>query len=332
MEIYNVIKLIETNNKKEFKEYVDKNKHSINKKYKNGNTLLIIAINNIIEHDYDCDILEILLDNNADINIQNNLGETALIYISMHSKTKNQLNALQILIERGANLEIEDNYESTALMSACLNSKNNSCPDAVRLLIEGGANINHITKDGSSIFGCSLCESYPNGGECSQDVLKMLINNGADINIEADDGITPLILSAMLSNHYELNTLINNGVNINYINKDGNTALIMACKKIKYDDKNYQKDTVKLLLKHNANIDIKNNKGYNAIYYAKKYYSIKITSLLYERKLENQKKELENYYENLIQQKLQEQKEKLLEEIYAPDGIGYKAAKDRFEK
>ncbi len=66
-----------------------------------------------------------------------------------------------------------------------------------------------------------------------------------------------------------------------------------------------------------------------------------MTNTIYERLLVDQKQ----YYENLLKEKLQEQKEQLLEEIYAPPdtigsndspyselrGIGYSAAKERFE-
>jgi hypothetical protein len=52
-----------------------------------------------------------------------------------------------------------------------------------------------------------------------------------------------------------------------------------------------------------------------------------MNTAIYERMLEDQKQ----YYENLLKEKLQEQKEQLLEEIYAPNGIGYQAAKERFE-
>jgi hypothetical protein len=55
--------------------------------------------------------------------------------------------------------------------------------------------------------------------------------------------------------------------------------------------------------------------------------SFNMTTVIYERMLEDQKQ----YYENLLKEKLQEQKEQLLEEIYAPNGIGYQAAKERFE-
>jgi len=55
--------------------------------------------------------------------------------------------------------------------------------------------------------------------------------------------------------------------------------------------------------------------------------SFNMTTVIYERMLKDQKQ----YYENLLKEKLQEQKEQLLEEIYAPDGIGYQAAKERFE-
>jgi hypothetical protein len=75
--------------------------------------------------------------------------------------------------------------------------------------------------------------------------------------------------------------------------------------------------------------------------YAKRYDDSddhSMIEVLYERKIDKLLNEHQTiladqkqYYENLLQQKLAEQKAQLLEEMYAPKGIGYNAAKERFE-
>ena len=56
-------------------------------------------------------ITQVLIENGADVNIQNNRGDTALIFaIELSNK-----NAVKLLIEKGANVNVINNKKENAL-------------------------------------------------------------------------------------------------------------------------------------------------------------------------------------------------------------------------
>jgi ankyrin repeat protein len=81
----------------------------------------------------------------------------------------------------------------------------------------------------------------------NKDMIKLLINNGADVNAINNDGYTPLMVA--LSNNYDkdiIELLINNGADVNAINDYWNTPLIYALTSIN------DKDIIQLLLDNGA--------------------------------------------------------------------------------
>jgi hypothetical protein len=72
--------------------------------------------------------------------------------------------------------------------------------ETVRLLIEGGADLNLQAADGQT----ALMRAADNG---QFDVVKVLVENGADVNIQTDRGITALRL-ATLKNHARIIDLL----------------------------------------------------------------------------------------------------------------------------
>ena len=74
------------------------------------------------------DVISLLLDHGADMNVNNNNGWTPL-----H-------NAVRLLIGGGADIDAEDHSGSTALHYAALNQSH----DIARLLIKRGANTEQI--------------------------------------------------------------------------------------------------------------------------------------------------------------------------------------------
>ena len=91
----------------------------------------------------------------------------------------------------------------------------------------------------------------------------------------------------------------------------------------------YNKNIIKLLLNYNVDLTIKDENNLNAIDYAysKSNKPCEYCACEYQNVMTDI---LELLYDKLIEQKLSEQKLKLYEEIYCPDAIGYKAAKNRF--
>ncbi|WP_432654084.1 ankyrin repeat domain-containing protein [Spiroplasma ixodetis] len=60
--------------------------------------------------------------------------------------------------------------------------------------------------------------------------MKILIENGANINHANQNGDTALIISTKKGYLSIINVLIKNGANINHANQNGDTALHLAAK------------------------------------------------------------------------------------------------------
>ena len=92
----------------------------------------------------------------------------------------------------------------------------------------------------------------------NDEIVKLLLNAGADIDKQNNNGNTALIL-ASLDNYVEIvELLLNAGADIDKQNNKGNTALFYASK-----DNNIE--IVKLLLNADADIDKQNNNGDTAL-------------------------------------------------------------------
>jgi len=130
-----------------------------------------------------------------------------------------------------------------------------------RMLIEVGANVN-IQND----YGDTPLIMATNKGGIY--LVELLINAGADIDIQDTNGDTAL-LSAIYNDYEDItkmwiivNLLIDAGANVNIQDEySGNTALINATK-------NDYKEIVKLLIDANADVNIRNVYGDTALMFA----------------------------------------------------------------
>jgi len=86
--------------------------------------------------------------------------------------------------------------------------------------------------------------------ECT-DVIKFLIENGANINTENSKGETFLFIACSCINDYEsrIKSLIENGADVNKSNKLGETPLYIACRN------NGNENIIKMLIEHGANVN-----------------------------------------------------------------------------
>jgi len=81
---------------------------------------------------------ELLINKGADLNLQDNNKDTALLY----SLKKNDLEMSKLLINKGADLNLQDNNKEPALFHAVRSSNDNI--DIVKLLIEKGADKDYV--------------------------------------------------------------------------------------------------------------------------------------------------------------------------------------------
>ena len=140
--------------------------------------------------------------------------------------------------------------------------------DIVRLLLDRGANINAIND-----YERTALMWAANTGHT--DVVRLLLDRGANINAVDGDGDTALMSASESGHTYTVRLLLDRGANINAINGNGDTVLIGAAKI-------GHADTVRLLLKMGANPDHVNRHGNTALKLARRRGLTKVVKILEE--------------------------------------------------
>ena len=162
------------------------------------------------------EILRLIVDHGYDIDIKcPKYGSTPLMY----AVQAGHLDCVNLLIDHGANVTATNNIGNTALHFSVESHK----IDIVKLLIKNGANINAVT---STRKRSPLHRAFTR--YCNTSLIIELINNGADINIQDDDGKAPLHF-AMEGGLIEVaSLLISKGAHLNAKTNAGNTPLHIA--------------------------------------------------------------------------------------------------------
>jgi ankyrin repeat protein len=115
-------------------------------------------------------------------------------------------NAVDLLVSKGARVNTADNEGRTPLMHAM----NNLGTNTAAFLLENGANINAKDKEGQSalilaitlarynpvrIYGQDEKKKAAQSKESYLDLVGMLLEHGADVNVKTKSGLTPLSLA-----------------------------------------------------------------------------------------------------------------------------------------
>jgi len=95
--------------------------------------------------------------------------------------------------------------------------------EIVKLLLENGADANKKDKDGDIPITCAI-------NKRDIEIVKLLLENGADANKEVKKGNTPLIYAVRKGDIEILKYLIKNGADVNATNKYGVSILFIALK------------------------------------------------------------------------------------------------------
>jgi ankyrin repeat protein len=96
------------------------------------------------------------------------------------------------------------------------------------------------------------------------DLVEFILERGYDINMQDENGNTPLIFHSDGDTEYAysmLEKIINAGADVNIQNEEGNTALMEACNSRMYFDND---EFIELLINAGTNLSIKNNEDETA--------------------------------------------------------------------
>ena len=216
--------------------------------------------------------------NTSDIS-KSNLNSLLCFCLQNYGIKKNILDQIKLLIYKGADIntiyrnicelspnispKVEENSDITLLMYACLyNDKK-----LVEMFISKN-NINSLDKNGKNALFYLFSNQNINQKvdiETAK-IIKLLVNNGININCEAKFELgnkiikqSPLSLAANYNYFISFKEMLNNGANLNFITEpEGDTILHIAVKKINHE-------MIKLILKNNnINLEIKNKEGKSA--------------------------------------------------------------------
>lgn len=196
----------------------------------------------------------------------------ALIIESQYGRIK----AVSQLLEAGADVNAIDNEGETALIKAAENGR----AKIVKLLLTAGANVNIVNCNGETalikadMIGCNFSSDIPPIGKGllvtgkfvlgakSVDIVKQLLQVGADVNKVSKDGRTALLTAILSCNDDVVKLLINAGANVNASDHfTGKTALIQAV----ITSRRAVKKIVPQLIKAGADINARDKEGNTAL-------------------------------------------------------------------
>lgn len=162
-----------------------------------GRTSVMIAI-----HTNQLELFTFLVEQGANINIRDNQQDNPLLYAGAEGK----LDFLRAAIAAGADTTITNRYGGTALIPAA----DRGHVEIVReLLLNSDVDVNHINNLGWT----ALLEAVilGDGGKNHQEIVKLLIEHGADVNLADRNGVTPLQHAKKHEYHEMVDVLTNAG-------------------------------------------------------------------------------------------------------------------------
>ncbi len=177
MQQENIIKLVNKNDMESVKKALE-NGVNVNTQDDNKRSLLLLAtINKQVE------MAKILVEKGADVNMQANNQDSPFLYAGASGQTE----LVKLFLAKGARFDIFNRYNGSALIPACERGH----VETVRLLVNTkGYPVNHVNRLGWT----ALMEAIVlgNGTEKYQEIVQILKDGGADLQIPDHDGVTPL--------------------------------------------------------------------------------------------------------------------------------------------
>ena len=189
---------------------------------------LNIAADNMMK-----DLVSLLLDRGADVNMVGSEYGTALAEAALAGNTDTVL----LLLDGGADVNVVGGNLGTALAAAAL-EKNT---DTVSLLLDRGADVNMVGGE----YGTALAAA---SFEENTDTVLLLLDRGADVNMVGGKYGTALAAAAYQGNTHFVSLLLDRGANVNMVGGEFGTALVAAAYK-------GNTDTVLLLLGGGADVN-----------------------------------------------------------------------------
>ncbi len=227
----------------------------LNTRNKRGRTPLMLAIENSYGR---YEVPKLLIEKGADVNLFDNDGNTALMIACDH----NGHEAVKLLLDNKAAVYFMNKDKRTALHIAAAGVRKRIVEALLATRAEvtvssAGADVRGVDVNGPDGSGRTpLMLAADNEGFVPDDVMELLLNKGAQIDLQDPQGDTALIMAARAGSMSGVEYLVSKGAAVNLKNKAGQTALTLARKihenKKLYNAKLVEDRVVETLLKAGA--------------------------------------------------------------------------------
>ncbi|KAL7909517.1 ankyrin repeat-containing domain protein [Trichoderma velutinum] len=188
------------------------------------------------------ELMQILLEHGADINLIREDGETMVSF----------------LICKGADLDTRNNNGRTAVALAVSNQN----IESVRLLAENGADLTIVDNRGFSALHMAAYRD-------SVDSVRILLKNGIGSDFTGETGYTPLLVASQSGHDEVIRLLLENGANPAFETPLGGTPLMAAIHSaLHYATSIGDVDIVHALIEGSADVLVTNSKGWKTLHFA----------------------------------------------------------------
>ncbi|KAJ7241249.1 ankyrin repeat-containing domain protein [Mycena rebaudengoi] len=181
------------------------------------------------------EIVQSLLVYGADVNAQGGKYGTALQAASVEG----HMEVVQLLLENGADVNTQGGRYGTALQATLLKGH----VKVVQLLLEHGADANLRR----AYYGNALQSASHRG---KKEVVRLLLDHGADVNVRGGNDGTALYAASEQGHLEIIRLLLEHGANVNAREGDNGTALHAASAE-------GHLEIVQLLLEHGADVNVR---------------------------------------------------------------------------
>jgi ankyrin repeat protein len=229
-----------------------------------------------------------LIEDGANVNASSRDGWTAL----MSAADKGHLEIVKLLVAHGAKIDARYYNSATALMWAA----GSGHAAVVKFLIDNGADINSQEQGGSWIGALGGCDDTL-VGRCwyhtsmrtplifatqsgHVEVVKLLLEKGADFSLRDAKGMTALMHAAHYDNFDIVKLLLASRADVNVSAENGRTALMLALAPLRSEN---PVNMVRALLRHGADVNASDRNGRTALSMAQDSGLTELVQLLKER-------------------------------------------------
>jgi len=193
------------------------------------------------------DLVEMLLEMGANIEIQNPRGETPLYLANINRN----INMIKLLLKYGAEINKIIHFGGDTVLKKAISNEN---IEIIKLLLDNDANPNlGDDKNNTPLQEAAIIFSF-NDDSISAVIIKLLLQYGADINSKNVVGVTPLFFACLQENNLNIDTLLEYGANPYILNNEN--QYIMNNPMIKENIKLYVRNKMYELHKLNVAYDM----------------------------------------------------------------------------